>query len=821
MRFFSSPIGSRTAPFQALLTVVGAALLALGDVSADEPPSFAPIQAYLKRHCLDCHGENEPKAGLNLSKLRAASDLVTLHDVWDSAQTMVEAGEMPPQARPRPSVDETEAFLAAGLAILEDHERRSPPDPGRVTMRRLNKSEYNRTIRDLFYGLDVNASESFPADDVGHGFDNIGDVLTMSPVLMERYLNAAAEISGLVILPKVPKPTTRGFGIQYTQPSSANVPMSGQYRIVTAKPDASLVDSGPLYAQFAMSPVDEYVFRFGCYAETTTDEPVRVAAFVYGKDLPNGADDAEVDKLYGRALPRIRPLRILQTFEVKARDPKKSENFEVKIPGMPGIEYVGVALMKPQSETPETKLFVKYFTMDGPLDMRPYAMRRLMECSPDKSHADQTREIVERFALRAFRRPPTAEEITRLVKLIESVEAEGGKWEAGLQLAIQAVLASPKFLFRAELDDRPTAPDARPIDEFQLASRLSYFLWSSMPDDELFALAAQGKLTANLEPQVRRMLADPKSRSLVDEFAMQWLQLGRLRSHSPDGTLFPTFSETLRASMLKETQLFIDAIIREDRSIVDLLDADFTFLNRSLATHYGIVDTAGSLKTQKKRNPGGKPFRGDTIWERVPLTDGVRGGLLTQASILTVSSNPTRTSPVKRGKWVLEQILGAPPPPPPPNVPELDAEKAQLSGTLRQRMEQHRQNPACANCHAKMDPLGFAFENFDAIGAYRTADGEAPIDASGTLPGGKSFNGPAELRTILKDRKQEFARCLTEKLLTFALGRGLEYRDRRAVKQITTALEQNDYKFSTLCAEIVRSDPFRMRRGTEPTTAAK
>jgi hypothetical protein len=797
---------------------VCAALAAVSRLAADEAPSFAPIAAYLKQHCVACHGESEPKAGLSLTKLRAADDLIAQHALWESVVTMVEAGEMPPAERPRPAVEQTAALLTAGKAILADYERRSPPNPGRVTMRRLNKAEYDNTIRDLFYGLDIRAAADFPADDVGHGFDNIGDVLSMSPLLMDRYLAAAEEIAGLVIVPNIPKPTARGFSIQYTQPSSPNVPLSGSFRVVTAKPEATIVETGPLYAQFAMSPVDEYIFRFGCYAETKDDPPVRVAAFVHGKELTDASSDEEIANLYGLAVERLKPLRILGTFEVSSREAKSSQNFEARIPAMPGITHVGVALVKPVSEEPETKLFVKYFTMDGPLDMRPYAMRRLMECSPEKSHAEQTCEIVERFARRAFRRPPTAEELARLVKIVESTEAEGERWEAGLQLAIAAVLASPKFVFRAELDEANQTPvaDARgslPLDEFQLASRLSYFLWSSMPDDELFALAADGKLSANLEGQVRRMLADPKSRSLVEQFAMQWLQLGRLRTHAPDSTLFPTFNETLRQSMLKETQLFIDAIIREDRGIADLLDADFTFLNRSLAAHYGIADTAGSLRTQKKRNPGGRPFRADNIWERVPLTDGVRGGLLTQASILTVSSNPTRTSPVKRGKWVLEQILGAPPPPPPADVPELEAQKDKLTGTLRERMEQHRANPACANCHAKMDPLGFAFEQFDAIGAFRTTDGDAPIDVSGTLPGGKTFNGPAELRAILKERKEEFARCLTEKLLTFALGRGLEFSDRRAVDKIMTALAADDYKFSTLCVEIARSDPFRKRRG--------
>ncbi len=374
------------------------------------------------------------------------------------------------------------------------------------------------------------------------------------------------------------------------------------------------------------------------------------------------------------------------------------------------------------------------------------------------------------------------------------------------------MLASPKFLFRAELDDRPTSPDTRPLDEFQLASRLSYFLWGSMPDDELFALAAQGGLASHLDVQVRRMLQDPKSRALVDQFAMQWLQLGRLKTLSPDSTLFPKFNENVRQAMLRETQLFLGAVIREDRSILDLIDSDFTFMNGPLANFYHVTDTLGNT-WESKKTPGGKKFSGEQVWERVTFTDGIRGGLMTQASVLTATSNPTRTSPVKRGKWVLEQLLGEPPPPPPPNVPELEQQKDKLTGSLRQRMEQHRANPACAGCHAKMDQLGFAFENFDAVGVYRVKDGNDPIDASGTLPGGKTFRGPAELRKILAENKDAFARCLTEKLLTFALGRGLEYYDDRAVDRIVAAMRTGGYKVSTLCYEIARSDPFRLRRG--------
>lgn len=852
---------SRSAPLRLLgLLPACACLLLVGTVptaaAADERPSFAPIDAFLKKHCLACHGEQDAKAGLSLTKFRTAADLVAGRKAWDSIVTMVEIGEMPPADRPQPTADERTSFLKQIVDVIADDERRSPPNPGRVTMRRLNRAEYDNTVRDLFYGLDINASEDFPSDDIGHGFDNIGDVLTMSPVLMERYLTAADNVAQKAILTTIPKANRRSINMQYTQPSGRDVPLSGSFRVVTVKPDATPVESGPLFSQFQMNPNDDYLLKFSCYAErdrtidgasakndkaidldaaldgksskkkssnatSAADEPIRVAAFVYGKDLTDGASDEDVAKLYGASWTRCRPCRILEVVEVKSRNRDKTDSFEIKIPPMPGIQCIGVSVVKPSDGLPPTRVFFKYLGVDGPLDMRPCSMRRTVEAKPDQSPAAKTREVLTRFAGRAFRRPATDVELQRLIKIVESVEGSGGSWEAGVQLAIQAVLASPKFLFRAELDDRPTAAATRPIDEYHLASRLSYFLWSSMPDDELFELAAKQQLTANLDAQVRRMLLDPKSNSLVEEFAMQWLQLDRLRTHSADPTLYKSFGEPLRNAMIKETQLFLRAIIAEDRSITDIITADFTFLNKTLADHYDIADTMGNRKNAKSKVPGGQPINNVLNWQRVQLLpNSPRGGLLTQASILTVSSNPTRTSPVKRGKWVLEQLLGAPPPPPPADVPELEAQKDKLTGSLRQQMEQHRKNPACANCHAKMDPLGFAFENFNAVGGYRDEEAGNKIDASGTLPDGRTFQGPAELKKILSEKKREFARCLAEKLLTFALGRGLEYYDRRAVDKIVQGMEQNEFKFSALCVEIARSDPFRLRRGTEAATAA-
>jgi hypothetical protein len=415
---------------------------------------------------------------------------------------------------------------------------------------------------------------------------------------------------------------------------------------------------------------------------------------------------------------------------------------------------------------------------------------------------------------RAYRRPAQPGEVERLQKLVTATTAAGKKWELGLQRAIQAVLVNPKFLFRVELDHRPEHREPHPIDEFQLASRMSYFLWSSMPDDELFALAAQGKLTQNLEPQVRRMLKDPKAKSLTENFAMQWLQLRRLNVVAPDTTLFGDFNDKLRRDMLRETELFFDEIVREDRSILDLLDSNFTYLNERLATHYRIRDSNGNRMGEKPAGPVGQPIRGEAF-VRVALQGGERGGVLTQASVLTVTSNPSRTSPVKRGKWVLEQLLGTPPPPPPPMVPELPEGKEAMAATLRQRMELHRKNPACASCHAKMDPLGFALENYDAIGAYRAKDGEFAIDASGELPDGKKFAGAQELKKILRSKKELFARNLAEQMLVYAIGRGLDFYDRKPIDLVVADLEKNEYRLSELVLAVVRSDPFRLRRGKQ------
>ncbi|HEY7156316.1 MAG TPA: DUF1592 domain-containing protein, partial [Gemmataceae bacterium] len=731
----------------ALALAVASALRGVSSAPAKEQPeaSFSrDVVPFLKQHCYRCHGNGKDRGDLALDKYKDDESILKDRKVWENVQHMIRTGEMPPKKRPRPSAAETQGVLGAIDAVFAQADCGRTHNPGRVTLHRLNKTEYNNTIRDLA-GIDFQPAADFPDDDVGYGFDNIGDVLSLSPLLLERYLIAAdAILDRALVIADPPKPSTNRLGDLRVFPSSA-----GEVR----RRGATLHARGQAGGQ-AFIEEGDFTVRIEAYGEQAGDEPVRAALRINRENI--------------------------KEFEVKA-EAEKPETLEAKVRLRKGTARISISLVNPSDEKDEKKrrLVLRRITLDGPYNPPPIQLpeshRRIMTHKDGLSPREAAREILTRFAGRAFRRPVTDAEVERLLKLYDKAEKEDERFENRVRLALSGVLVSPHFLFRVERDPLKAKPGtAYPIGEYELASRLSYFLWCTMPDEELLSLAAKNELRKNLQAQLQRMLKDPKSAEFVRSFAGQWLTLRKLDSVTPDTKTFPTFDAGLRAAMRKETELFFEAILKEDRSILDLLDADFSFVNERLAKHYGIEGVQG------------KEFR------RVKLPAN-RGGILTQASILTLTSNPTRTSPVKRGKWVLDQIFNTPPPPPPPDVPELNEEK-RLTGSLRQVMEMHRANAVCASCHQKMDPIGFAFENYDAIGVWRDKDGQADIDPSGTLPGGQSFKGPAELKNILKGKKELFARCLAEKMLTYALGRGLEYYDRCAVDKILDALGKNDYR---------------------------
>ncbi len=771
---------------------------------------------FLEQYCFSCHAGDQPAAELSLDSFTDDHSLIENRDIWERILDMLTTGQMPPSDSDRfPPMEASESFVAHIEAIFEHADRMAKPNPGRVTVRRLNKVEYRNTVRDLL-GTDFNPTENFPADDVGHGFDNIGDVLTMSPLLMERYLEAAEAIATRVILLDPPPPSKRYQSGSRLDPRHDDVP-DERYRLLD--PTATEAwKTGPFTTgatYFKISPDVEIVYRATLYAETDSETPVEVVLFIQGDKLKELTPPGKLTRLVGIDPTVDNNIKVLKAFEITARDDEKRQTIEVFITGIPNIERVGIAMLKPIEGEPNAKLQIRTLWSEGPLDTRPDSHFKILACTPDITQAEQTREVLTRLLRRGYRRPPTKNEVEQLTQFVASIQADDAPWEAGIQEAIKVILCSPKFLFRLEVDDRPQHPEPYPIDEFQLASRLSYFLWSSIPDDELLELAEKKQLTANLEPQVKRMLADPKASELGRNFGTQWLQIQRLTTAAPDLEQFPYFTGSLRLAMLKETELFVESIFREDRSVLDLIDADYTFLNSPLANHYGIMDTQGNWRGQKNPVPGGEKIKGRSF-RRVKIQGSSRGGVLSHASVLTVTSNPTRTSPVKRGRWVLEQILGTPPPPPPPDVPELEEEGETVHGsTLRERLEQHRADPACANCHAKMDPIGFALENYNAIGAFRWKDGELDIDTTAELPDGTIIRGVADLKQVVKDRKQQFLRCLTEKMLTYALGRGLEYYDRSTVDRIVTQLEAEGYRSSVMITEIVKSDPFRLQCGTK------
>ena len=600
-------------------------LFGLAACHADEAHFAKYVTPFLTKHCVSCHGADDAEGGIVLE--RNSANIQRDYELWEKVIRLINAHQMPPADEPQPSSKEIAAITEAIETELAKFDCTAEKHPGRVVVQRLNKAEYNNTIRDLT-GLDLRLADAFPSDDVGNGFDNIGDVLSIPPILMEKYLDAA---------------------------------------------------------------------------ET-------VAERVY--------DDQEARK---RVFPH----------------------------------------------TPES----------------------------DQQRVETARRNVNEFAARAFRRPLSEDEQNRLFEIMRFAWQRDASEGEIFKTVIAAILSNPNYIFRIEQDPDPNDEDGiRELGGYELASRLSYFLWSSMPDERLFELAESGELKKHevLAAEAKRMLADPKSRALVDNFAGQWLQLRDLSRLMPDPTKYPDFDGKLRSAMRRETEIFFETMIGEDRSVLEFLNADFTFVNERLARHYGIPEVTGEE------------------FQRVSLGTR-RRGVLTHGSILFLTSNPTRTSPVKRGKWILENMLAEPPPPPPADVPELE-EGAETLGTLREQMEQHRANESCAVCHRTMDALGFGLENFDAIGAWRDNDGKDKIDPSGELPGGQRFDGAADLMKILVDQKKDqFCRCLAEKLLVYGLGRGLGSYDRCTVKDCVAIMQKNEYRFSSLVTAIVTSDPFTMR----------
>lgn len=784
------------------------------ETSTREVPSFPTSgSSFLTKYCLDCHSGTEPAAGVPLDIFDSNERLIRERRIVERMTDLIRFNQMPPSEIDQPSKQEKEEFLLLMQNILDDYDLNAPSNPGRVTMRRLNRNEYNNTIRDLM-GIDFTPAEDFPADDIGHGFDNIGDVLSLSPLLMDRYLAASESIVERAIMPNPPPPSKRWQHAKYCEPAGQTVPMD-EFRPIINSGNADPIRTGPIHTPYDLKRGD-YVFRARVYATRgdQSDRPVKVAVLLHQPNL-TAATVEESRVLSGDALDALKPFRVVSVLDVTARDEQSAQTLEVPLEIATGSTRMALAMFRPDDGESMSTLHIQHLALEGPMDMRPESHHRLLGTG-EMNAAERTRFVIERFTKRAFRRPPTAQELERLIGLSQTLISRGESWESAMQLVFQAILVSPKFLFRVELDENPTRPGTTPLDSHQLASRLSYFLWSTMPDERLMELADSGKLEEQLDEVIDRMLADPRSDQFVENFALQWLQVKRLVSLKPDPTLFPSFNEELKNAMLMETKLFFTAIMREDRSLLELLNADFTYVNKALAAHYGL-----SIDAKSVRIAGGSadPWRdhirdGTSDFFRVTLdSNSARGGLLSQASVLTVTSNPTRTSPVKRGRWVLEQILGQPPPPPPPDVPELEEQKEKLTGSLREKMEQHRANPACASCHARMDPIGFAFENFDAIGRYRDKDGEFAIISSGTLPGQGDFNGPNDLKRLLLEDESTFVKSFTEKMLTYALGRGLEPYDRPSVKRIVQEVEGLGFRFSSLVKALVKSEPFRMRRG--------
>jgi hypothetical protein len=778
-----------------LVAIIACALLGAG-CGRSRNEQAQQYSAVVQHYCLECHDSAGEEAGLSLERADL-KDIGAHAEVWEKVARKLRGRMMPPPGEAHPDEKSYDGFVAY-LEKSLDAAAKLHPKPGQASIRRLNRTEYGNSVRELL-ALDVDASELLPADDEGYGFDNIADILRVSPSLLEQYLAASAKVATLA----VGDPDTHAVTAVYRAPPDLaqaehieglplgtrggilihhNFPLDGDYAF-----DVFLVRNIVGYMTGLEWPHD---------VEIAIDGERVFLATVGGKE-DNAMSDANMSAAANAIDERLRtrvhvpagPHDVTVTFiaksEAETHEPLElhTRNLDLQdMNGLPILDYVNIR---------------------GPFDAKgpgtTPSRERIFACRP-KAPADEipcATDILSTLAHRAYRRPVTEQDISLLLRFFSDGRKQRGTFDAGIESALRLILTSPSFLFRDEKDPPGVAPGTLyAVDDVSLASRLSFFLWSAPPDDELLALAEKGKLHEDgaTRAQVKRMLADSKANALVDNFAAQWLYLRNLKSIHPDVEQFPDFDDNLRTAMRRETELLFEHVMRADRPVGELLTANYTFVNERLAKHYGIPDIYGSQ------------FR------EVALTDPNRFGLLGQASILTVTSQPNRTSPVLRGKWVLENVLGTPPPSPPANVPpfpESEAGKAQRS--VRERLEAHRKNPPCSTCHSIMDPIGLGLENFDAVGRWRTREAGGEVDASGRMANGKEINGPVSLREAVTADPEQFVRVFTAKLMTYALGRGLEYYDMPSVRGIVDAAARDDYKFSAVILGIVESVPFRER----------
>ena len=784
-----------------------AAQASVAQTSAPAAPLANPARALVTKYCITCHNERLKTANLLLDKADL-DQISNSADAWERVVVQLRSRAMPPVNMPRPD-NATYDAVATWLETELDRAAAARPKPGRpADLHRLNRTEYANAVRDLL-GVEIDPASMLPPDAQAYGFDTNADALGVEPALLDRYLTAAARIARVA----VGDPTLRPLVERYTAVKGNSNEQTWLWQTERLGESFSLGSRGGIAARHYF-PVDgEYVLRvrlLRTYAgairglNTPAAIEIRVDGIRVGQFTIGGtaapSDEAD-EKLQVRVPLKAGLRQVLATIA-------KSENIKAE-----GLGPARVPIWNREGDVPSAELAISSLLIGGPYNGRvpvdSPSRHRIFVClpraesrgQPASASEDQdcATRILSTLARRAYRRPATSDDVETLLAFYQRGRAEG-TFDTGIRAALERLLVSPDFLFRIEADPAGVAPGtAYRLSDVELASRLSFFLWSSIPDDELLDLAIGGKLrdAAVLDQQVRRMLADPRARAaLVDNFFGQWLQTRNVWLLTPDAnTKFPWFDDNLRSAFVRETELFLDDQLKADRGIAELLDADSTFLNEQLARHYGISGVYGSH------------FR------RVTLADENRWGLFGKASVLAVTSYPTRTSPTIRGKWLLENILAAPVPPPPPNTnTNLDETTIGKSASVREMLEQHRANPVCASCHARMDPLGFSLENFDAVGQWRTTDGEAAIDATGVLLDGTTVDGPAALRRSLLAQKEQFVRTVTGKLLTYAVGRQMDYSDAPAIRAIVRTAGANDYRWSSTILAIVTSTPFQMRR---------